>query len=152
MIAEGFLGTRADIIVDTVMTISGFLPALMMYTFYLAAKGKHQLHKNMQLALLLIVTILVVALEVDVRSGDLQAAGALSAYHDSTLLRVVFVVHLIFALSTFVGWIWLVIKSAKIYPRGFGKFNHKKWGKILFADVVLTVITGWVMYLMVFAY
>ncbi len=152
MIAQGFLGTRADIIIDVVMTVSGFLPALMMFTFYLAAKRKYQLHKNMQLALLLIVTVLVVALEVDVRSGDLQAAGALSAYHDTLALRVLFIVHLLFATTTFVGWIWLVIKSSKIYPKGFGKFNHKKWGKILFADVVLTVITGWMMYLMVFAY
>lgn len=152
MIAQGFLGTRADIIIDVVMTISGFLPALMMFTFYLAAKGKYQLHKNMQLALLLIVTVLVVALEVDVRSGDLQAAGEMSAYHDTFTLSVLFIIHLIFATTTFVGWIWLVIKSSKIYPTKFEKFNHKKWGKILFTDVVLTVVTGWIMYLMVFAY
>jgi uncharacterized membrane protein YozB (DUF420 family) len=148
---SGFLGTRADIIVDVVMTISGFLPALMMFTFYLAAKGKYQLHKNMQLGLLLLVTILVVALEVDVRSGDLQAAGALSSYHDSMTLTVVFVIHLFFAITTFFGWLWLVIKSAKIYPKGFKTFKHKKWGKLLFIDIVLTVITGWMLYIMVFA-
>lgn len=152
MITEGFLGTRADIIIDVVMTVSGFLPALLMFTFYLAAKGKHQLHKNLQLALLLIVTVLVVALEVDVRSGDLQAAGALSIYHDTTIMRVVFIIHLIFAITTFVGWTWLVIKSSKIHPKSFAAFNHKKWGKILFVDVVLTVITGWMIYLMAFAY
>jgi len=151
MITEGFLGTRADIIIDVVMTISGFLPALMMFTFYLAAKGKHQLHKNIQLALLLIVTLLVVALEADVRSGDLQVAGAMSTYHDTMILRVLFIIHLLFATTTFIGWMWLAIKSAKLYPKGFGKFNHKKWGKLLFVDIVLTVITGWMMYIMVFA-
>jgi uncharacterized membrane protein YozB (DUF420 family) len=151
MIAEGFLGTRADLIIDLVMTVSGFLPAIMMFTFYLAARGKRKLHKNIQLGLLLLVTFLVVALEVDVRSGDLQAAGALSAYHDSMILSVVFIIHLLFATTTFVGWIWLVVKSAKLYPKGFKSFNHKKWGKILFVDVVLTVITGWILYIMVFA-
>jgi hypothetical protein len=148
---SGFLGTRADIIVDVVMTISGFLPAILMFTFYLAAKGRYQLHKNMQLGLLLLVTVLVVALEVDIRSGDLQAAGALSPYHDSLLLTVVFVIHLLFAITTFFGWLWLVIKSAKIYPKGFKTFAHKKWGKLLFIDIVLTVITGWILYIMVFA-
>ncbi len=152
MIATGFLGTRADVIVDVVMTVSGFLPALMMYTFYLAAKGKYRLHRQMQMGLLLVVTVLVVALEVVVRSGDLQAAKALSSYHDSVILRVVFIVHLFFALTTFVGWLWLVIKSAKIYPHQFGTFNHKKWGKLLFVDVIMTVITGWLIYLMVFAW
>ncbi len=151
MIAQGFLGTRADLIIDVVMTISGFLPAIMMFTFYLAAKGNIRLHKNMQLGLLLLVTLLVVALEVDVRSGDLQAAGALSAYHDSTILSVIFVIHLFFAITTFVGWIWLVVKSSKLYPEGFKTFNHKKWGKILFVDIVLTVITGWAMYIIVFS-
>ena len=147
----GFLGTRSDIIVDTVMTISGFLPALLVYTFYLAAKGKKRAHRNWQLALLLVVTVLVVALEVDVRTGNLQRLSAMSPYHDSALLQAVFIVHLIFAMTTFVGWLWLVIKSARIYPKPFQAFDHKKWGKILFVDIVLTVITGWVMYIMVFA-
>ncbi len=152
MMGEGFLGTRGDFIIDFVMTISGFLPALMMYAFFLAAKGRRVAHKNMQLGLLLVVTILVVALEVDVRTGYLQQISAMSPYHDSKTLSMLFIVHLFFAITTFVGWIWLVVKSTRIFPAPFKSFNHKKWGKILFADIVLTVVTGWIMYLMVFAW
>jgi len=147
----GFLGTRADLIVDIVMTASGFLPAYMIFAFYMAAKGKLQLHKKLQIVALVAVTLLVLALEYDVRFSNLAEVSALSPYHDSVLLKWIFVVHLVFAVTTFVGWIWLVVKSYKIYPKPFGKFNHKKWGKILFVDIVLTVITGWMMYIMVFA-
>jgi len=148
----GFLGTRADLIVDVVMTASGFLPAFMLYTFYVAAKGKLELHKNLQIVGLIAVTLLVIALEVDVRFSNLSEVSAQSSYHDSLELTVMFIIHLIFAVSTFVGWIWLVVKSYKIYPNSFGSFNHKKWGKILFVDIIMTAITGWMMYAMVFIY
>ena len=147
----GFLGTRADLIIDIVMTASGFLPAFMIYAFAMAAKGKLALHKKLQVTALVAVTLLVLALELDVRLGNLPAISALSPYHDSVLLKWVFGIHMIFAVTTFVGWIWLVVKSYKIYPDSFGSFNHKKWGKILFVDIVLTVVTGWIMYIMVFA-
>ena len=147
----GFLGTRADLIIDIVMTASGFLPAFMIYAFAMAAKGKLALHKKLQVTALVAVTLLVLALELDVRLGNLPAISALSPYHDSVLLKWVFGIHMIFAVTTFVGWIWLVVKSYKIYPDSFGSFNHKEWGKILFVDIVLTVVTGWIMYIMVFA-
>jgi len=147
----GFLGTRADLVIDIVMTASGFLPAYMLYAFAMAAKGRLELHKKLQVVALVAVTLLVLALELDVRLGNLPAISALSPYHDSSLLKWVFVIHMIFAVTTFVGWIWLLVKSYKIYPDSFGTFNHKKWGKILFVDIVLTVITGWIMYIMVFA-
>jgi len=146
----GFLGTRADLIVDTVIVASALLPFYMMYAFYVAAKGKLELHKNLQVAALFAVTLLVIALEVDIRFGHLAEVSALSPYHDTTLLTTLFIVHLIFAVSTFIGWTWLVIKSARIYPESFGAFNHKKWGKLIFLDIVLTAATGWMMYWMVF--
>lgn len=149
---QGFLGTRADIIVDTVIVASALLPFYMMYTFYLAAKGKIALHKRLQEIALFAVAFLVIALEADVQFSNLSEVSALSGYHGTTELTVVFVIHLIFAVSTFIGWTWLVFKSGRIYPEGFGEFNHKKWGKIIFADIIMTAVTGWILYAMVFIY
>jgi len=148
----GFLGTRADLIIDVLMTLSGFLPALVLYTFWFASKGKRELHKKLQIGLLFLVTILVIALELDVRFGNISEATKQSFYYGSDTLKYVFIVHIIFSITTFIGWIWLVVKSNRIYPKAFGKFNHRKWGKILFIDIVLTVVTGWMMYIMVFVY
>jgi uncharacterized membrane protein YozB (DUF420 family) len=147
---EGFLGTRGDFIVDLVMTISGFLPFLLLFTFYLAVKGKYDLHKYLQITLFSVVALLVVALELDVRFGELAEISKQSPYSGTTELMVVFIIHLFFAVTSFFGWLWLIIKSTKRYPVFFD-FNHKKWGKIIFWDIVLMVITGWVLYLMSFA-
>ena len=65
----GFLGTRADLIIDIVMTASALLPAFMIYAFTMAAKGKLELHKKLQITAFIAVTLLVIALEVDVHFG-----------------------------------------------------------------------------------
>jgi len=147
---EGFLGTRADFIVDLVMTISGFLPFLLLSTFYIATKRKFDLHKNLQITLFIIVTLLVLSLEVDVRYGDLKEISKQSPYAGSTELMVVFLVHLFFAVSSFFAWCWLIVKSLKRYPTFFD-FEHKRYGKIIFWDIVLMVISGWILYWMTFA-
>ncbi len=147
---EGFLGTRADFVVDLVMTISGFLPFLLIFTFYLASMGKHDLHRNLQIILLSIVLILVIALELDVQFGGLAEISSQSPYAGTVELTVVFLVHLFFAITSFVGWFWLVIKSTKRYPIFF-EFDHKKYGKRLFIGIVMMAITGWILYWMTFA-
>ncbi len=147
---EGFLGTRADFIVDLVMTISGFLPFLLVFTFYMALKGKHKLHKFLQITLFSIVVVLVIALEWDVQLGGLSGISDKSPYAGTTELLVVFLVHLFFAVSSFFGWLWLIVKSSKRYPKDFD-FNHKRWGKILFFGIVMMAVTGWLLYWMTFA-
>jgi uncharacterized membrane protein YozB (DUF420 family) len=146
----GILGTRADLIIDVVMIASTLLPLYLLFTFNLAKEKKFAQHKKAQFAGFVAVTLLVLALEVDVRFGGLSDISVQSPYHDSAVLSWVFFVHMIFAVSTFVGWIWLLVKSARIYPKNFASFNHKKWGKLLFVDILLTIVTGWGMYYLVF--
>ena len=147
---NGFLGTRADFIVDLVITVSGFLPFLLLFAFYLAAKGEFVKHKYLQITLFSALTLLVIALEVDVRFGDLADISKQSPYAGTIELMVVFLVHLFFALSSFIMWLWLIIKSTKRYPKHF-EFDHKKWGKLLFLDIILMAVTGWILYYLSFA-
>jgi uncharacterized membrane protein YozB (DUF420 family) len=147
---DGFLGTRGDFIVDLVMTLSGFLPFLLLSAFYVVSKGKFDLHKDLQILFFLMVVFLVVALEIDVRFGNLKEISKKSPYFGSTELTVVFFLHLFFAISSFVAWCWLIVKSLKRYPTFFD-FNHKKFGNIIFWDIVLMVISGWILYWMTFA-
>jgi uncharacterized membrane protein YozB (DUF420 family) len=148
---DGFLGTRADGIVDIVMVASAILPFFMLWTFHLVKIGEHALHKNMQIGAMFALLFLVIALEIDVRYGNLVEARALSGYYESNALTYVFIVHLLFAISSFVGWIWLAEKSHKRFPIFFD-FNHKKFGKMVFTGICVTVITGWLLYLMAFLF
>lgn len=147
---DGFLGTRGDFIVDLVIVVSGFLPFLMLFTFYLAARGKYDLHKNLQILLFTVLFLLVVALEYDLQFGELAAISAQSPYNGTLAILMVFAVHLFFAVTLFGGWLWLIIKSMKRYPKHF-EFDHKRWGKLIFADAIFTAVTGWILYWMTFA-
>ncbi len=147
---EGFLGTRADIIVDTVMLASTLLPFLLIVAIGYAHKGKYDVHKWFQIILFIVVNVLVIALEVDIRFGGLDEVIAKSAYEGSTELLSIFIIHLIFAISSTILWFWLIVVSSRRYPVHF-TFAHKKYGKIVFADLVLTTLTGWGLYAMVFA-
>lgn len=147
---DGFLGTRGDFIVDLVITISGALPFLLLFTFWLAARGHHDLHRILQMILFATVLVLVIALELDVQMGGLADISAQSPYAGTSVYYLLFSVHLVFALTGFFGWLWLIIKSHKRYPKHFD-FDHKKWGKLLFVDILLMAVTGWMLYWMTFA-
>ncbi len=147
---NSILGTRADIIMDAVVIVSAVLPFLLIWVFKLAKDGKYKEHKFLQIVLFSITTILVVALELDIRFGTLGEKSIISRYYNTIELNIVFIVHLIFSISSFAGWLWLIIKSSTTYPKKFN-FEHKKWGIILFIDLCLTAITGIILYIMAFA-
>ncbi len=147
---EGFFGTRADIIVDTMMLVTAFLPFMLYMAIRFAKKGDYDTHKWAQIVLFTITNLLVIALELDISFGGMDAVIAESKYYGTSQLFYIFGIHLFFAISSTILWLWLIIVSSKRYPVHF-TFAHKKYGKIVFADLVLTVITGWILYAMVFA-
>ncbi len=151
MMAEGFLGTRSDIVIDSIMVASGLIPLGMIVAIALVSKGKIALHKNLQIFLLLLMTIAVMALEIDIQMGDIARRAHQSSYWGSSILAWLFGVHLFLAFSTFFVWVWLTLKSSLLYPKPFGNFRHAMWGRILFIDLVMTLATGWGLYILLFA-
>ena len=147
---EGFLGTRADFIVDTVMITSALLPFLLLIAIFFARNEKYDLHKWSQITLFTIVNLLVITLEIDIRFGSINKVIEQSKYFGSETLTIVFFIHLLFAISSTLLWLWLIIVSVRRYPVHF-RFPHKRYGIITYIDILLTVITGWMLYAMVFA-
>ena len=147
---EGILGTRADLIIDIVMIVSALLPFLLFWIILFAKREQYDLHKWSQIVLFTIVNLLVIALETDIRFGGMAEVIEQSKYYGSQTLTIVFLVHLLFAISSTLLWLWLIIVSVKRYPVHF-RFPHKKYGILVYIDILLTVITGWILYAMVFA-
>ncbi len=146
----GFLGTRGDLIVDIVMVASAALPFLLFIAIRFAKKERYDLHKWSQIILFTVVNLLVIALEMDIRFGGLDKVIEQSRYYGSNTLATIFVIHLFFAVSSTLLWLWLIIISVRRYPVHF-RFPHKKYGLIVFADVIMTTITGWILYALAFA-
>ena len=151
----GFLGTRADVFVDTAIVFLVIAPFAMAYALRLAAQRRHLDHRNLQLGLLLTAIVAVLLLEGSLRFGGAAEAYAASALYDSTAIRVTFLVHLAVAVPTFIAWCVLGTLSWRRYtltlPGSFGR-THRRWGRLVLVGLCLSSATGAALYVMSFAY
>ncbi|MDH4129026.1 MAG: DUF420 domain-containing protein [Spirochaetota bacterium] len=152
MLAKGFLGTRADLLMDIVVIGITLTPFIMLYSFRLVHRNKEKKHKNIMLILVLILMIVVILFETDIRiSGGTKAFVEGSSYANTMFFKIFFIIHIIIAILSFLSWLTLAILSWKRYPNPLpGSFSsaHKKYGHMIFGGVILTAITGIGMYIM----
>ena len=154
MPANGFLGTRADALIDVAIVFFVLAPFLMAYALRLAARHRHREHRNLQAGLLAGAIVAVLMLEISIRFGTAGEAYAASSLYGPSMVAL-FVVHLAVAVPTFVVWCWLAVLSwrrfSRTLPGPFGR-RHGRLGKLTFAGLWLSSATGTAMYIMGFAF
>ena len=153
MPTAGFLGTRADVFVDTAIVFFIVAPFLMAYALRLAAQRRHREHRNLQVGILLAGIVAVLLLEVSIRFGNTAGAFAASSLYGSPIAGL-FVVHLAVAVPTFIIWCGLAVLSwrrfSRTLPGPFGP-RHRRWGQVAFVGMCLSSATGTGLYVMGFA-
>jgi len=151
----GFFGTRADILMDLVVIGIVVTPILMLYAFHLAKQKRFVAHRNLHAILITTLLFSVILFELDVRlSGGTKAFLNGSSLAETAFLRWFLIVHVLIAVSSFVGWIALETKSWKSFLKALpGEFSpqHVQHGKVVYGGVVATAITGVALYIMGFA-
>ena len=151
----GLLGTRADPLVDSVLLFFIAAPFVMYSALRLARRGRHRAHRNLQVGLLLAMVVAVVVLELSIRSGRTAEAVSGSAFVDTRILAVVFIVHLAVAIPTLLSWIILELLSwprfLRLLPGSFSP-THTRWGRVTFIGLCVTSATGTGLYVMGFAF
>ena len=154
MPTTGFLGTRADAFIDFAIVFFVLAPFLMIYALRLAAERRHREHRNLQAGLLLVAIVAVLMLEISIRFGSGGQAFAASSLYGPPM-TVLFVVHLLVAIPTFIAWCWLATLSWRRYshtlPGPFGR-THRRWGKLAFVGLCLSSATGTGLYVMGFVF
>lgn len=159
---DGFLGTRASVMLDVVfLAMFAFIPAIAWSVYLVKVRKRFQLHKQVQLTLGLVLLAAVTLFEIDMRfiSGWRERAMPSPFWGDGTLAasRVVqsLVVHLFFAVTTAVLWVLVIARALRNFPSpptpGPHSTWHKRWGWIAAIDMFLTAATGWVFYWLAFA-
>ena len=154
MPTTGFLGTRADALIDLTLVFFVAAPFLMAYAVRLAARGRHRAHRNLQAALVVAAVVAVLLLEWSIRYGGAMAAYSQSAYYRTPLLIGLFYLHLAVAIPSFVAWCVLAGASWRRFSRVLpGRFSrlHRRWGQAAYAGLCLTCVTGVVLYVMCYA-
>ena len=154
MPATGFLGTRADALIDVAIVFLVLAPFLMAYALRLAARRRHREHRNLQAVLLAGAIVAVLMLEISLRFGTAGEAYAASSLYGPSMVAL-FLVHLTVAVPTFVIWCWLAVLSwrrfSRTLPGPFGR-RHSRLGKLTFVGLCLSSATGTGMYIMGFAF
>ena len=154
MLTTGFLGTRADALVDVAMVFFAVAPFLMPQALRLAAQRRYRAHRRLQVGVLLGAIVAVVLLEGSIRFGHAVDAFTVSAYYGTATLAGLFAIHLAVAVPTFIGWCVLAILSWRrftgVLPGSFSP-RHRFWGRLTFLGLWLTCLTGLGLYVLSFA-
>lgn len=152
--SSGFLGTKALLFMDVVTIFFVLLPFLLAYSIKLAINKKYKLHFISQTIILAIGLVMVLVFEIGVRltGGFIEYAKHSSLSYD--FLLIFLIVHIVIAIFTVAGWLYLYISSYKLYKKsGFKEFSnskHKKIGKAIFASMTLTSVMGVSIYIFLF--
>jgi uncharacterized membrane protein YozB (DUF420 family) len=158
---DGFLGTRGSLMLDVVfLTMFAVLP-LLGIGIYLAKRKQYALHKRMQLTIAAILLVAVALFEIDMQFlTDWESRAEGSPYFDpaskwSCPVGIALIVHLCFAVPTFVVWIVVIVQALRHFPSpplpGPHSRAHLRLSKPAALGLLLTAVTGWIFYVMAFA-
>jgi uncharacterized membrane protein YozB (DUF420 family) len=153
---DGFLGTRASLMVDLVfLAMFAVLPVLGWSIWQVKFRRRFALHKRIQLTLAAVLLVAVAAFEIDMRfiSGWRERARP-SPYWANGVVTISLGVHLLFSISTFFLWLYVVIGALRNIPKPPAPSpyspRHIPWARLAAIDMALTAVTGWMFYWLAF--
>lgn len=151
---DGFLGTRASFMLDVVfLAMFAVVPALGWSVWLVKARRNYGLHKLVQLTLGAVLLAAVVLFELEMRLYGWRERAEASPYFGSAL-NAVLGVHLLFAVTTALLWIYVIVQALRKIPSPPGPSaysrSHVLWARLAAWDMVATSVTGWAFYWLAF--
>ncbi len=114
---NGFLGTRADLLLDLVIASLVLVVPVLLFSWTKVRRGAYSVHKATQLAVFVVVGLAVLAFELHMRQlGGIFEATKESAFAGTTLLNGWIYVHTAFSVSMALVWIALVAGALWLFP------------------------------------
>lgn len=151
---DGFLPWRASLMLDVVFLAMFVVLPVMAISIRLARRGQYAAHKRLQIALGLVLLAAVGLFELDMQINGWEHRAEDSRYYDNGGVQAVLVVHLVFAVTTALLWIVVLVRALRNFasppqPGSHSRF-HRTWGRLAAWDMLLTAATGWVFYVVAF--
>ena len=155
---DGFLGTRASFGMDLVLVgLIALLPVLAWSVYLVRNRRAYAAHKRLQIFIAGALLAAIVVFEIDVRLiSDWKAraaAGGLNPWWPVGVLTALGI-HLIFAVSTLVLWVWVLWEAYLRFPSpptpGSHGLRHRVMARLAAIDLVLTAVTGTIFYWLAF--
>jgi hypothetical protein len=155
---EGFLGTRASLMLDVVfLTMFAVVPAMGFSIWLVKYRRRYLLHKRIQIALAALLLTAVLAFEIDMRLfTDWEELAFNSPYFSGPVnwVKTALVVHLCFAVPTTVLWIYVTWHALRYIPNpprpSQHSAHHIRWARWAAWEMLGTAVTGWLFYYLAF--
>ncbi len=156
---DGFLGTRATLMLDfVVVAMFAVLPVLGWSIYLVKYRAKYALHKRIQLTLGLVLLVTVLLFEADMRVNGWRDRALASPYigHDGSLdwVTTALGIHLCFAVTTSALWAVVIAQALRYFPTPPAPNAHSRWhrryAKLAAIDLLMTAVTGWIFYWLAF--
>jgi len=158
----GFVpGSRGSLMLDVVFLAMFLLvPVLLVSVYLVRYRRYYELHKRLQLVLAGVLLVAVMLFELDMQlftQWEDLAVG--SPYFDpankwGSTAGISLIVHLSFAVPTFVLWVAVVVQALRKFEQPARPGVHSRWharyGMLAAIGMVLTGVTGWVFYWLAF--
>lgn len=151
---DGFLGTRASLMLDLVcLAMVGVLILLGLSVWLVKFRREFAWHKRLQLGLALALVVVVLLFEGDMRINGWQERAKASPYFASWVFPSLYV-HLTFAVSSVALWAYVIAAALRRFdapptPNAYSP-RHMFWARLAAFDMLLTALTGWLFYWLAF--
>ncbi len=135
------------------------LPVMAVSVWLVKFRRQYLWHKRLQVILGVVLLVAVTAFEIDIRVSEYwgipwsQRAFPPPA-EASPLVYNVLYVHLFFAVSTSVLWVYVIVQALRKFdsiptPNAYSP-RHMFWARLAGLDMGLTACTGWLFYYLAF--
>jgi len=138
------------------VVLVGLLATLPVLAASVAAvrARRYALHKALQLGIASALLVAIVAFEVDIRLfSDWKLRAAASPFWPAGVLTALGI-HLVFAVSTLVLWVWVLWEALRRFPSppvpGSHGPRHRRLARLAALDLLSTAVTGGVFYWLAF--
>jgi len=153
---DGFLGTRASLVLDVLVVAMVVVLTVMAWSIYqVKYRQRYQLHKWVQIILACILLVAVILFELDIRlhGWEDRSAGQIGGEASPQVWNALYV-HLVFAVSTVLLWPIVIVRAMRGFPRPAAPGTHSRshifWARLAAFDMLMTAITGWIFYWLAF--
>lgn len=151
---DGFLSTRASLMLDVVAVAMIAIVPLLGWSVYLVRyRRRFLLHKRIQLVLGGVLLVTVALFEIDMRVSGWRERAVASPYY-GPWVDYSLAIHLVFAVSTALLWIFVTVQALRFLPSppapNWYSPRHRFWARLAALDMLLTALTGWTFYWLAF--
>ncbi len=152
---DGFLGWRGSLMMDVVfVAMFAIVPILCLSIALVRYQKKYLLHKRIQISLGCVLAVAVLLFEIDVRMYPWRPRAEPSPYFSTGWVNWALWLHLPFAISTAILWVYVFTWAIRNipHPPGPGAWSnrHRFWARIAALDMIATAVTGSIFYFLAF--